>query len=173
MTPSKENIALAIYTCWGENVDSLTVASRLADEAAGTVLTLYAAFERVTKEIEALASPSALARPDGDMRQGPVSGDGQTTAAVGSDPATATNSEWRPIETVPKNKTEVLLWSVGSKYLRPGRYIGHYDYLFRDYVPIIGCTVYSTNPEQFTHWAPLPDPPECCALSSTERKIEV
>lgn len=40
----------------------------------------------------AQASTSALARPDGDMRQGPVPGDGRVTAAVGSNPATATIS---------------------------------------------------------------------------------
>lgn len=68
--------------------------------------------------------------------------------------------QWRPIETVPKDQTKVLLWSVGYQFDMPGYYIGHYEYLGYKFVPVIGCTFYSTTAEQFTHWLPLPEPPQ-------------
>ena len=67
-------------------------------------------------------------------------------------------SEWQPIETAPKDGTEVLVWSehggVESAYWEAGCY-GH-----------SGWTIYQIRTEiaepDFppTHWMPLPEPPK-------------
>lgn len=57
--------------------------------------------------------------------------------------------EWRPIETAPKNGTEVLLWCER----RQGHFIGVWD-SSSDRWKSFGNTIYAT------HWMPMPEPPD-------------
>lgn len=56
-------------------------------------------------------------------------------------------SSWRPIETAPKDGTEVLIW---DSHMRVRR-IGFYDFGWYDQEGRIACP---------THWMPLPEPPK-------------
>lgn len=65
-------------------------------------------------------------------------------------------NEWQPIETAPKDGTEIDLWAGGfrfpdSKYYKDAwRYWGPDDYDSQEWVKII---------HPVTHWMPLPKPP--------------
>jgi hypothetical protein len=67
---------------------------------------------------------------------------------------------WQPIETAPKNGTPVLVYSPGNQYgfntnARRSRIIVD-KYMFSD-----GFCFYREYPEApYTHWMPLPAPPE-------------
>lgn len=65
-------------------------------------------------------------------------------------------SEWRPIETAPKDgRTILLAMPVGD-----GLGVGYWMEEANEWVPaapIIVLTVFMTQP---THWMPLPEPPE-------------
>jgi len=70
---------------------------------------------------------------------------------------------WQPIETAPKDGTEVLLWEkhtyvpvVGLYRVQAGKWRAsqeHYD------VDGDGCVVDTLCQEYITHWMPLPAPP--------------
>lgn len=60
------------------------------------------------------------------------------------------NSEWQPIETAPRDGTEILIGNPREVF------IGYWDtssqqWLHDEYGPV--------DPEDATRWQPLPDPP--------------
>lgn len=61
-------------------------------------------------------------------------------------------SNWQPIETAPKDGTEVLIWVELHGFMR--RAVSHYAGQYADWV-IPGIA--GLNP---THWMPLPEPPK-------------
>lgn len=66
-------------------------------------------------------------------------------------------SNWPPIETAPKDGTEILIWVE-----RPHRYrAAWWDERYGAYVDTWMCY------EDATHWQPLPDPP-----TGTERGLQ-
>jgi hypothetical protein len=62
-------------------------------------------------------------------------------------------SEWQPIETAPKDGTELLLYGpfvpTGGTYMDIGRWTDYAD----------GFWDWSADDSQPTHWMPLPSPP--------------
>lgn len=73
-------------------------------------------------------------------------------------------SEWRPIETAPKDGTEVLLFGIRANI--PNRIVvGHYTQGGGDEQPRFGPDWFHYNGSYFstcqnpTHWRPLPPPP--------------
>lgn len=66
---------------------------------------------------------------------------------------------WRPIETAPRDGKPVLFWYEGSQYESRGHKIGCLSPFNGRWVPRINCTIFSTSWEAFTHWQPLPEPP--------------
>jgi hypothetical protein len=64
---------------------------------------------------------------------------------------------WQPIETAPKDGTEVLLWIKGDEESpRKGRWEERLD-LRRGHK---WCVAYGWCEDTPTHWMPLPEPPE-------------
>lgn len=64
-------------------------------------------------------------------------------------------NEWKPIETAPKDGTEVLLWGALKEGMHPWKYIGSW-FPSRDG----GFWVAHALRIHPTNWAPLPPPPE-------------
>lgn len=62
--------------------------------------------------------------------------------------------EWRPIETAPKDGTEIVLWGVMRGHTHPWKYIGNY---FNPYAKD-GWWQAHTMPIEATYWVPLPEP---------------
>lgn len=62
---------------------------------------------------------------------------------------------WLPIETAPRDGTEVLLWADHSHYMfkRYHHVVGHYNHGWWMAAPGRECL-------EATHWMPLPDPPQ-------------
>lgn len=76
---------------------------------------------------------------------------------------------WQPIDTAPKDGTDVLLWRPGFGALDGWIVIGSYRedenlsewgklWLENDYNEF--STGYASTPIKATHWQPLPEPPE-------------
>ena len=65
-------------------------------------------------------------------------------------------SEWRPIESVPKEYVYVLLSSGGDQSPVIG-FFSEYDY---DGKPIFDDGDFRSCMTGFTHWMPLPEPPK-------------
>ena len=62
-------------------------------------------------------------------------------------------SEWQPIETAPKDKTDILVLSEGrvvEAYWEGSRSRGYWDSFFQSY---------ESESLEPTHWMPLPAPP--------------
>lgn len=86
------------------------------------------------------------------------------TAALLDWAVTAEPSGWRPIETAPKDDTEVLLWEVGSNvpvigswYDRRERWCASTEHYNTDGDACVIDTLWSDG---IQHWQPLPQPPE-------------
>ena len=64
-------------------------------------------------------------------------------------------SDWRPMETAPKDGTPVLIYfpRIGSQ--RRGQAVAYYHRVSGSWVTHPG--MYNRSP---THWMPLPDPPD-------------
>jgi hypothetical protein len=58
---------------------------------------------------------------------------------------------WQPIESAPKDGTEILVGWVGAKTIRPARWVSMNGWI------IYMSTTKPLNPP--THWMPLPSPP--------------
>ena len=65
-------------------------------------------------------------------------------------------SQWQPIETAPKDGTEVLLWLGQSQY--PRSELGRWD-VDSPYGPTWRCRAVHFSETLMSHWMPLPDPP--------------
>jgi hypothetical protein len=63
-------------------------------------------------------------------------------------------SEWRPIDTAPKDGTEIDIWMSGFRY--PNSYWGKVEQAWLD---VDGEKLYDIFFEEPTHWMPEPDPP--------------
>jgi hypothetical protein len=63
-------------------------------------------------------------------------------------------TEWRPIESAPRDGTQVLLWAAGWRAPTTG-------WTYED-DPWQDCPFYSGLDQRFipTHWMPLPEPPK-------------
>ena len=59
---------------------------------------------------------------------------------------------WQPIETAPRDGSEILLWDKEFEACA----VGYFFEPFAQWVAFPGCTE-EVNP---THWMPLPQPPE-------------
>lgn len=86
------------------------------------------------------------------------------TAALLDWAVTAEPSGWMPIETAPKDGTEMLLWEVGSNvpvigswYDRRERWYASTEHYNTDGDACVIDTLWSDG---IQHWMPLPQPPE-------------
>lgn len=67
-------------------------------------------------------------------------------------------TEWKPIETAPKDGTEVIL--LIEDVIIKGQYIsGAFPYWRVDVLPSHGCGCCSEDDPSPSHWMPLPPPP--------------
>lgn len=99
-------------------------------------------------------------------------------------------SEWQPIETVPKDGTPVDLWSALGRHVNmrwlTGAEVGPEDYGPGGKHEHLAMTGWRSpammtpadgngilNEEQFTHWMPLPAPPDLQSRGSAEAQGEV
>jgi Protein of unknown function (DUF551) len=64
-------------------------------------------------------------------------------------------SEWQPIESAPKDGSEILLAVGGGQRMVVGFYIGD----LRPEFPWQGLDVVAFGRNAITHWMPLPEPP--------------
>ena len=60
---------------------------------------------------------------------------------------------WQPMETAPKDDTEILIWSLGG-----GMYVAQYAYTGNDGVP--RWQPVGLPSMRILYWMPLPKPPE-------------
>ena len=78
---------------------------------------------------------------------------------------TIPGSEWRPIETAPRDGTYVLLWTPGFNVPRIGSFrvddgfSGNESPLWLDDSYDDFSCGYASTPLSATHWMPLPPPP--------------
>lgn len=62
--------------------------------------------------------------------------------------------EWQPIETAPRDGTELLVSGFEFDEPREGRWVCCAEYVNREWVEKSGLSLYPP-----THWMPLPPPP--------------
>lgn len=67
-------------------------------------------------------------------------------------------SEWRPIETAPKDETVILLGYLPHPRLKGSQrvYEGRWDSLQETWTSVNGFLIHS----EASHWMPLPEPPK-------------
>jgi hypothetical protein len=78
------------------------------------------------------------------------------------------SDQWQPIETAPKDGTDILVWAVGYRWPEVVRYVLYNDPAIEEeagepgfwrYSDDVFADVCEIEEGEFTHWMPIPSPP--------------